>query len=100
MPRFRSYPGKYSKPDPELWTLPIRADLRSGGKIPGDVLEIVRGEIYLETTPITSDEMSAMDFNIMMENGLKDAKADRSKDATTVFEELRHICFSPNLADI
>nr|MBP3598591.1 type II toxin-antitoxin system RelB/DinJ family antitoxin [Eubacterium sp.] len=46
-------------------------------------------EITLESTPIARDEMSTMDFNIMMENGLKDAKADRSKAATKVFEELR-----------
>ena len=46
-------------------------------------------EITLSSSPVARDEMGTIEFNAMMQKGLDDAKADRSKPVADVFRELR-----------
>lgn len=45
--------------------------------------------LSLPSTPTARDEMDADTFNAIMQNGLDDAKADRSRLASEVFKDLR-----------
>ena len=45
--------------------------------------------LSMPKAPITRDEMSDETFSEMMQTGLEQAKADRSRDANVVFSELR-----------
>lgn len=46
-------------------------------------------DITLSSTPSARDEMGTKEFDTMMQKGLDDAKADRSKPVADVFRELR-----------
>ena len=45
--------------------------------------------LILPTAPVARDEMTDAEFHAMMQAGLEDAKADRSRPASEVFAELR-----------
>lgn len=45
--------------------------------------------LILPTAPVARDEMTDAEFHAMMQAGLEDAKADRSRPASEVFSELR-----------
>lgn len=45
--------------------------------------------LSLPAAPTTLDEMDAAAFDTMMQNGLNEAKADRSRPASEVFANLR-----------
>lgn len=45
--------------------------------------------LTMPKAPIARDEMSDEAFNTMMQTGLDQAKADRSRNAAAVFSELR-----------
>lgn len=45
--------------------------------------------LSLPAAPTALDEMNAATFNAIMQNGLNDAKTDRSRPASEVFADLR-----------
>lgn len=45
--------------------------------------------LSIPNVPITRDEMDSSAFNVMMQRGLDEAKADHSRPAADVFAELR-----------
>lgn len=44
------------------------------------------------TKPIAEDSISSSEFNTIIETGLSQAKADRSRPYSDVFEDLKQIC--------
>jgi len=53
------------------------------------MLKAIPFSLMLPTVPVAQDEMDTAAFDSMMQRGLEDAKANRSRPMSEVFSELR-----------